>query len=320
MRNDVKVEGYFIGVERQKKLRSRSVKSADQVARLTNVEYSILEYDSGEPIDRIERDSLVNPLGSANFFKNPRYSEYMDSLVLNAADSFVITNDSNKWQKLLSGNLTNSELFRKYMIRPTFGNSDSEVSSQYVRRFTDYFSSHIPLNDQFSIIRSIHQNYWNKPASSGAFETLSRAGDFFFIYYPFLWFRTLRWRKEWYFDRKIQLGLFSRLDRRLSSILTQKPLADPRNQKDSLVSRGRRFLVKLDYKYRRSGIDYAYWENSDWFRTARNLILNQESNGVDEILRKNAIELDRNLIQFQDYYDLLKIRYSVGRLESGNLL
>lgn len=318
-RNGVEVSGYFIGEEHVKQLKSRSARSADLVAKLTGTDYRVLPYDYGNPADRINRDILVNPLGPANHFKNSGYGEYAGAMVLNAADSFVITNDSNKWMQYIKSGIKDDELFRNYMLRPTFRGLISTEISEYIKTFSDYFRVNVPLKDTFSTIRTLHQVYWNKVSPNGGFESLSRTGDFLFVYYPYLWYKSLSWQKDWFFDRKIQVGVFSKLDRRLRSIRTQKPLPLSRDVSNTSA---RRWIddkfARLDYKFRRSGIDYARWEKGSWFREAERIFISRPSKNFDELLNKNNISLDRNCLAFQDYYDLTKLRYITALMESGD--
>jgi len=312
-RNDVEVEGYLIGDKRPKKiLLSRSAKSADILAKKFNINSRFLDYNMGDFLIRMERDVIVNPLGPANFFKNPLFWEYEHCLVVNAANSFIITNDRNTWKKFILQNNIGVKLLNQYMLRkPLKGNQDYD-NSTYIQNIADYFDKYINIDDTFSRIRSMHQIFWNKLSPNGGFESLNLAGDFLFLYYPYLWKKTLEWPEAWFFDRKIQYGVFNRVGEDLAKIPPQRP------KKIGDISKIKYFLTKIDSRLRGSGIDYRWWESTKWFRDADKMLNEKIDSDFLILVEKHGLTLNRNFLDYQDYYDLLKINWIINKIKKYN--
>ncbi|WP_194855657.1 asparagine synthetase B family protein [Alloalcanivorax venustensis] len=307
------VKGYIVSEARPRGFLSQSELSSDLVSKHFNLENKKINFDEGDPWGRLIRDIHVNPFGPANFHKNAGFEGFHGDIILTGGNSFVIANDNNAWRDLAE---IDGDPVENYARKIFFRGFSSECDDKdYISNLKECIQVAIPNGDNFSSFRTLHQLYLNKTSPAGAFESMSMAGEFQYIYHPFITEESKRWPEHIFYDRKVQSALFEGFFPELLSFPDQSGKVW-RNDGQKL-GRFARVKSKIRLKVRTDGLNYPRWLASSWYRGLMKLVeceVSRSQSGLpSELLREASIHK-----RAQDSVDLVKLAIMVRYLEAGD--
>jgi hypothetical protein len=302
-------KGFLVSGDRVPGLRNLSKLGSQKVAEKYGIENRLIDYKSKKctNIQRLFADALVNPFGPANYHKNPEYCDFSGSLVVNGGNSFLIANDNGSWKRYLGkGEGALNGYFSDILLRKDRLNSGLRP---FVEETLRQEMGGGDFSDDFSVCRTLHQKYLNKTSPMGAFESMSWAGEFHYLYYSGKSTLYCHWPKELFFDRRVQKEFMGYFYPDLMNIADQGG-----NRPDSKVKKNiqRAFIAKV----RGNGLNYGSWVRSGWFKQFVNDVNNLEFVKANPRTRS----ILRKLGEFssaQDNLDMVKLASVVGMIEAG---
>jgi hypothetical protein len=307
------VKGFIVSESKPFGFASQSDVSSDLIARSFGFVNNKINYDAGNSWKRMLRDIFANPFGPANFHKNAGYEQFLGATILNGGNSFLIANDSNSW-RLLSDR---EDALERYAARVLFRDNvvDSSVPD-YLDHVRNEIFSVIPKLDNISVFRSLHQIYLNKTSPAGAFESMNLAGDFQYIYYPFISAASKEWPEAIFYDRAVQMALFKNYFPDLLKFPDQKGKVWNERHRIGAVAKVRN---KVRMRFRTDGLSYARWLSSVWYKSlndAAERFVHHSGNS----LAINILRDSEACTSSQDRFDLLKLSVLCCCISSGEFL
>jgi hypothetical protein len=255
---NIKLKGFTIsGNERNK---TNTNRSADLISKKYNFTNTYHNFKDSDFRKSIERDIYINPLAPADFHKNIIYEKMIGKFILNAGNGFIIANDNNFWKKYANETDGWKAYFKKVLLK-----SDINIDKEkfYLDTF-EAFIKDLDKNDNFSIIRIIHQLLLNKISPMGGFESQSYAGSFQYLYSNVLASKSLKWNKNYFYDRTLQRYLFDNYFKEIEDIPDQNGVKINSN----FISK---VIQKIIGKFILHGLDYELWKDSLWFSQVKSI-------------------------------------------------
>jgi hypothetical protein len=114
---NLKVKGFQVVNRAPNGWCNQSSLSAKKIARYFGIPHQTIPFNHSDGWKRLLRDLYVNPFGPANFHKNPDFSYFKNSLILNGGSSFIITNDSNYWMSAIRQSDPLKDFATKHFLR-----------------------------------------------------------------------------------------------------------------------------------------------------------------------------------------------------------
>lgn len=300
----IKINGFIVSNNKPLGLYNQSIHSGERIANYFGFPFLKINYYEGSGWERMIQDLYVNPFGPSNFHKNPKYDFFRNKLVLNGGSSFTIANDNNFWKIAEQMNNPIRSFIDKYLIR-------SNVKLDMLDEYEDlirYQFEDFNVDDTFSLMRTMHQTYLNVTSPMGAFESMSFAGEFQYIYHPYATSKALKWPKHLFYDRIVQIELFNKHFPDLLSIPDQKG----RYWNDDKKTKS--FSNKINMRIRKSGLDYPKWLKSSWFMKTFKQVEKYIYNSNSKLAIENFNRLN-NYNKYQDQLDMIKISLIIAHME-----
>lgn len=307
---DLSCKGFLVSGDWIPGLRNLSKLGSQKVAERYGIENRLIDYKSKKctNVQRLSADALVNPFGPANYHKNPEYRDFSGSLVVNGGNSFLIANDNGSWKRYLGkGEGALNGYFSDILVRKSSPNSGLPLLVEETLR--QEMGGLVDFSDDFSVCRTLHQKYLNKTSPMGAFESMSWAGEFHYLYYSGKSTLYRHWPKELFFDRRVQKEFMGHFYPDLMNIADQggnRP--DDKGKRNKL----RGFIARV----RGNGLNYGFWVRSGWFKQFVNDVSNfafvKANSRTRSILQKSG-----EFSSAQDNLDMVKLAVVVGMIEAG---
>jgi hypothetical protein len=270
--------------------------SSDMVGKYYDFETRHLYFDQDNGWNRLLRDIFVNPLGPANFYKNPQYQGFSNKIILTGGNSFIVTNDTNSWKEICKSKNSFRVIAEKYMI---YNNSVQNLDKceSYLRKRFDYGL------DPFSLIRTFHAWHYNVHSPMGGFESMSNSGEFYYLYNSAVLKKSLNWPKDYFYDRKLQSMLLEKYFGFLSNIPDQTGLT----MKQVKHKKYQYYFKKIINRVLQNGMTYSSIVGSEWEK----LLLNE----VNIHLKLDLLEMQskvENITEFKlggygDKFNMIKV-------------
>ncbi|MBN2669260.1 MAG: hypothetical protein JXR60_08520 [Bacteroidales bacterium] len=309
-KHNLNLLGITIGEKKPHKLFTAvSHKNADKIAKLFKFRNYNLRSTKGNFDSRLLLDIRNNPLSGNQVFKNPiEQAPEFDNLIC-GGNGFIVSNDSNIWEKFekislekrqefLTEYLSKEKLSIPYKnifrIKKFIGKSFTIDTSKSL--FKKWFSDHDFANfsnalskfyneyehlDNFSLIRQVHMSLLNKQSPNGGLESLNRTKPFFYLYYPFAFDVAMKWKPDFFYDRKVLTNIIKKNNVKLASIPDQKM--------NKIIGKNNKYLKLLNIIIRRSGMDYNLFSKDRRFRLHAKLILEKYNPLFNEVINGNTI-------------------------------
>lgn len=284
------------------RFKSQSYHSALNIAKFYGDDLIVSNYDQGNLYDSILRDIYVNPTGQANYHKNVNFRDYLDRFIVNGGSSFTMTNDTSEWKNNSFINNPIESVVNSSLSRHSKDGSN-EIRNHlpaYLEKVSEEIGGIVPDNDYFSTIRTIYQKIKNQRSAMGAFESMSFAGDFQYIYHPFVSAKSLNWPISYFYNRKIQNVFFKKYHPGISRI----PDQGSNRFENGFLSP---LLRKFDRRFRGTGLDYEIWVNSIFSIKNLNLLDDKFKHKEIVINFDGLINRHGNYNRSQHFLDLLKM-------------
>lgn len=307
--HDFDLQGYTICNPGSKiGLKSVSYLNAERIADYFGFQNRIIHYKPKSYEARMLLDIRNNPFGISQFFKNPLHQiPPFDILVTGQQGAMV----GDHWNSYLERedpkfifkyfkfyferhrDLKNRlmKLIGKIIDRDNIYNNSS-ILDKIVRPEKDQLKHYLEKSESIRFVNLYmyyYQNILSRYGYNGGFESINRTRPTYYLYYPNVFTSTLKWKKEYFYNRSLLKELIADKSPFLAKI------RDTRLNKINGIENIKDYLSKkVELALRTTGVNFPEWVKQREYITLYRNIISRPNPIFDRLVNKDLI-LQHNL-------------------------
>ncbi|HMA62129.1 MAG TPA: hypothetical protein VKP78_05710 [bacterium] len=303
------IQGYTICNEKSRfGLNSVTYQNAKNIAGYFGFKNEVINYRPQSYDNRFLLDIRNNPFGISQFFKNPNYNlpefEVLitgqpGSLVGDHWGSYLESNDKEYAYRYFRYYFEKHRAFKNRAMK-LFGKifdskrlyKNRSVLSKIVKPAYDRIKEYLGNSPNQSFLNQymyFYHNILSRYGFNGGFESVNRTKKTYYLFYPFALDNSLRWKRDFFYNRYLLKKLIARKNPFLADLrdTNLKRINEKSNPAVRLFSR-------IELQARSTGIHFPNWVKDPQYVNHYQKIMQRPNLIFDKVVNKDLI-LERKL-------------------------